>query len=162
MKNDGIWTKIALGAAAGLAGTLVIQGLQTANQKWAPKAQAPIRMHPGKFMIDKVKNVLPESAANSISPGVEKTLMNLLPVGYGSTGAALYTALRSDPHVVLDGAALGAAVWAAGYLGWLPAFGLMPPVKEHTPAQIASSVGQHVLYGIATVAAFKKLKSTLA
>lgn len=88
--------------------------------------------------------------------------MNLLPVGYGSTGAALYTALRSDPHVVLDGAALGAAVWAAGYLGWLPAFGLMPPVKEHTPAQIASSVGQHVLYGIATVAAFKKLKSTLA
>ena len=56
------------------------------------------------------------------------------------------------------GLALGAACWAAGYLGWLPAAGLMPPLSKQTPSQIVGPLMEHLVYGMATVAVFDLLR----
>ena len=66
---------------------------------------------------------------------------------------------RARPaNPVVEGLALGASCWAAGYLGWLPALGLMPPVTRQTPAQIAGPLVEHLVYGVATVAVFDLLR----
>src|SRR5581483_4874524 len=36
--------------------------------------------------------------------------------------------------------------WAVGFLGWLPATGLMPPVSRHEPQQVAASIAEHALW----------------
>ena len=72
------------------------------------------------------------------------------------TAGALYSALRPRPsNVLVDGAALGLGVWAVGYLGWLPALGLMPPIQRQETEQVAGPIVQHLIFGIATVAAYE-------
>jgi hypothetical protein len=81
-----------------------------------------------------------------------------LPLGYGATSGLLYALVR--PHarsVLLEGTALGVAVWAAGYVGWLPALGLMPPLTEQQPKQIAAPLLQHVAFGLVVASLVKAL-----
>jgi hypothetical protein len=60
--------------------------------------------------------------------------------------------------VVRDGIALGFATWAAGYAGWLPALGLLPPPSDQRPAEVAGPALRHVLFGILTVDAYRRLR----
>ena len=55
-------------------------------------------------------------------------------------------------------AVLGVACWAAGYMGWLPALGLIPPVWQQEAPQAVAPVAEHVAYGMATVAAYDWLR----
>ena len=81
-----------------------------------------------------------------------------LGLGYGITFGVLYSIVRpSARKVALEGTLLGLAAWAAGYLGWLPATGLMPPIWKHRPAQVALPVAEHALYGVATVVGYQWL-----
>jgi hypothetical protein len=47
------------------------------------------------------------------------------------------------------GAAFGMGVWAASYLGWLPAAGLRQPVKYDPSARTRLMIGGHLLWGAA-------------
>jgi len=84
--------------------------------------------------------------------------------GYGGAMGAVYglvdervrarlpRAVRGMPPVVLDvaqGVAFGLGVWAASYLGWLPAAGIMKPATRQGPATNAVIVASHVVYGAA-------------
>ena len=62
------------------------------------------------------------------------------------------------PFGIACGAVLGLVTWAVGYLGWLPATGLMPPVTQQEPARVAGPVATHLGYGIATAAAYQWLR----
>jgi uncharacterized membrane protein len=62
---------------------------------------------------------------------------------------------RSGPRAG-DGIALGLAVWAIG-LAELPALGLAPPPWKQSPADLASDLGFHLVYGFATGAAYEAL-----
>lgn len=42
------------GAAAGLMGSIVLQGLRTVSASAMPGTMAPIEMEPGEFMVAKV------------------------------------------------------------------------------------------------------------
>ncbi len=154
--------QLALGALAGLAGTMILQAARGAQQKKLPRATPPIQRDPGEFMIKKVEQILPERARARISKGLESIGAMSLGIGYGTTFGSAYAALRRRPRNVLaEGAALGIASWAVGFLGWLPATGLMPPVSRHEPQQVAASIAEHALYGIAVVSAFKWLRRHL-
>jgi hypothetical protein len=84
--------------------------------------------------------------------------------GYGGAMGAVYAfldervrprlprAIRGMPSAALDvahGTAFGLAVWAASYLGWLPAAGIMKPATRQRPANNAVIVASHVVYGAA-------------
>jgi len=146
---------IALGAAGGFVGTLAIQALLTGTQKWLPSATPPIRQDPGESMVEKAEEVLPEDTRQEIPDIVETGAARALAVGYGLTFGALYAALcpaGGPPH--RDGPVLGLATWAVGYLGWLPALDLMPPVWRQEPLRALTPVAEHIVYGMATVAAY--------
>src|SRR5690242_9890534 len=155
MKNPDLLKRIALGAAGGFAGTFALQTLLSASQRWLPSAAPPLRQHPGEFMVAKAEAVLPEQVRDRIPEGAETVAAQALGVGYGLTFGALYAALRPrGGSPLLDGLMLGTAAWAAGYLGWLPALGLMRPVWKQKAPQALAPVAEHAVYGAVTVAAY--------
>src|SRR4051794_17511994 len=121
-QHDSTLAHIAVGAAAGLAGTFVMQALMAANKKLAPQTMPPIRRDPGEFMVDKAEELVPYTAREKVPATAESIAAKSLHMGYGATFGALYAVLRPEGgSPFLDGACLGLLTWAAGYLGWLPA-----------------------------------------
>lgn len=159
MSGMDIPKRVALGAAGGLAGTFALQALMTATGKAMPQTTPPIRRDPGEFMIERAEALLPDSARARIPEAVETAAAGALALGYGLTFGSLYGALRPrGGDAIKEGSILGAACWAAGYAGWLPALGLMPPVWRQKPARAVAPFVEHVAYGIVTVAAFNWLR----
>jgi hypothetical protein len=152
-------TDALIGAAGGLVGTAAIWLAQSATRKWVPQATEPMRLEPGEFIVHRAHKVMPASTWKYLPHTAEKASAMGLSFCYGATFGALYGALRprgGSPW--LDGTVLGILCWAAGYLGWLPATGLMPPIWKHKPAQIAGPVVQHAIYGAAAVGAYDLIK----
>ncbi len=151
--------RLSLGAAGGLAGTVMIRGLMAAGSRVLPEANPPMQREPGDFMVEKAETALPETVRRQLPRAAETALATSLGVGYELTFGVLYAALRPrGGSAFVDGAVLGLASWAAGFLGWLPALGLMPPVHHQKPLQVAGPLVDHLAYGIATVAAFDWLR----
>jgi hypothetical protein len=145
------------GGSAGVAGTLAIQNAMKVQKKVAPESMPPMRQDPASFMLGQAKRLMPAEKRGAVPAKVEKIAGKGLSFGYGMTFGLLYAALRRRPrNVVVEGALLGIAAWAAGYLGWLPATGLTPKRRELTLKQIAGPVATHLTYGIATVAAYDR------
>jgi hypothetical protein len=159
MNTEMAALRAGAGAAAGLAGTFLIQGLLAASQKWAPQSLPPMKQDPGEFMIEKAEEQLPQNVREKIPEELEKAAAKALALGYGTTFGALYAASRPETrNLLLEGSALGLVTWGAGYLGWLPATGLMPPLTQQDPKQIAGPILSHVLFGIVTVGLYRFLR----
>src|SRR3954464_1495392 len=134
MMSTPLGTRLLAGVGAGLAGTVGIHGLMTATGKWLPAAVPPMREDPAEFMLDQAEEALPSALRERVPESARQTAERLLQIGYGTSAAMMYAALRGkDPSVLRDGLLLGLGVWAAGYLGWLPRTGLMPPITEQRP-----------------------------
>jgi uncharacterized membrane protein YagU involved in acid resistance len=69
--------------------------------------------------------------------------------GYGTTLGALYALLQQRLPLPrrLSGVTYGIAVWAGGYLGWLPALRVLRPVTEFPPARLLLLILAHVVWG---------------
>lgn len=164
MRDDhDSWQRLALGALGGFAGTVAIQALLKANQKWMPEAMPPLRDEPGHYMVEQVTHLLPRGLSRQLPEAVQSGVGQMLGLGYGLTFGVLYALLRPRGGSPLaDGLVLGMVSWAAGYLGWLPASGLMPPVWRHKAPQAIAPVAEHAAYGFATVATYDWLRKQFA
>jgi hypothetical protein len=159
MDHTNVIERAAIGVAAGLAGTLALQQVRTGTQQLLPETTPPFRAEPGKFMVEHAEEVLPEETREQIPETVESATAASLALGYGATAGAIYGALRGDnSNLLVDGALLGLGTWAVGYLGWPPATGLMPPVHRQQIEQVATPIVQHVLFGMATAAAYQAIQ----
>jgi uncharacterized membrane protein YagU involved in acid resistance len=69
----------------------------------------------------------------------------------GAAGGAIYgpLAARFQPDPIVGGMAFGLAVWTTGYLGILPAFGILRPATEHPPRRNALMIAAHLVWGSA-------------
>lgn len=160
MSTSTFLRSAALGAAAGVGATFLLQAMMKATPKLIPRSEPPMRQDAGEFMIDKVLDHLPDAARNRIPPAIRQAAAKSLHLGYGITPGILYAlARRGGGSALLEGTLLGLGVWAAGYLGWLPATGLMPPVTEQQPRQVAIPIVRHALFGIALVTAYTAMAS---
>ncbi|MGN6368606.1 MAG: hypothetical protein ACTHN5_10125 [Phycisphaerae bacterium] len=149
--------RAAEGALGGLAGTAVIQGLTIANKYVAPEMEPPEAEDPASFMLWQGEKHLPRETWMKVPASVETVAGFGLSFAYGATFGAVYGALRGESGAklsttMLDGAVVGLGVWAVGYLGWLPAAGLIPPVTKREVKQEIGPVVEHLAYGVATVA----------
>ena len=161
MPDTRLTRRLTRGALSGFVGTTVMQGVRSASQRWLPETMPPIEQEPGAFMVKQAEESLSGKAGASVPATVETAAAQSLAVGYGLTAGGLYGALRSrgDSSVLLDGAVLGLGVWAVGYLGWLPASGLMPSLNQQTPKERIAPALRHVIFGVATVATYRWLMS---
>lgn len=144
---------VASGAASGVAGTLALHLAHEASYKYAPHSLPPMIEEPGHYMARKAGITEPHRADHAATA---------LSFAYGAVWPAMYVALRGkNAGVLLDGTALGIAVWGVGYLGWLPWLRLAPPVREQTATQVFNNVAQHALYGVLTLAAWRGVRQLL-
>ena len=161
MANPTVPTRLLAGAAAGLAGTFVLQGLLAGSARWAPDTLPPIRRDPAEFMVEQAESAVPAARRPALPPAGKAAAEKGLQLGYGTTFGVLYGLGAGAGNPLLAGAVLGLATWAVGYLGWLPATGLMPPVTRQEPARVAGPIATHVGYGLATAAAYRWLSRRL-
>ena len=75
-------------------------------------------------------------------------------IGPDQAGFSSSTPTRSCPSSI-SGAK---TVWAAGYPGWLPTLGLMPPVWQQKAPQAIAPIAEHALYGMITVTMYDWLR----
>ena len=156
-RHDGLITRLAIGSAAGLAGTFALHSVSAAAKKMIGET-SPIRKDPGEFLIKKAEQLLPEQTRRQIPEKVEKVAAKALGFDYGMSFGAAYGLLRPNGGpVIADGVALGLANWAIGFLGWLPATKLAPPVWKQDAKQIIGPIVAHIVYGMVTVASYNAL-----
>lgn len=158
MEGKNVTMRTIAGTAGGLAGTMAIQRVMSATAARFPGTTPPWRGNPGEFMVERVERVLPEPVQRAIPQSVESGVAKALGLGYGLTCGAPYGVARNKPgNVLIDGTVLGLVTWAAGYLGWLPATGLLPPVTRQKPAQVVTPIWQHIVFGIVAVTVVRAL-----
>lgn len=128
-----------------MLGTWFLQRVMALSQRLPESLQGPeVREDPGQFITRKLH----------VAPPLREPLAKSLHLIYGATGPLLLGALaprlrrKGWPQLLLAGAGLGAAVWAVGYLGWLPATGLTKPIYREKVSRTASGLLGHVFYGM--------------
>ena len=125
--------RLVYGSLAGLAATL-------------PMTAAMGRLH--RRLPENQRYALPPREIVAAAGGPERPGATLLAhFGYGAlTGALFALQPRRSPLV---GAGFGVAVWAASYLGWIPALGLLAPATRHPARRNALMLAAHLAWGSA-------------
>ncbi len=141
--------KLAAGAVGGALGTwLMLESMPLAD-KLPARLKPPVpTQDPGHFLVTQGERIV-----GPLSQKMHSRAAQGLRWVYGVTGPLALAALsgvlglRSLKRTLAAGAVLGAVVWLAGYEGWLPATGLLPPAHRVPLAKNATSLGSHVAYG---------------
>jgi uncharacterized membrane protein YagU involved in acid resistance len=75
---------------------------------------------------------------------------------YGAACGALLAAL--NPRMsTRSGAAAGAGIWLASYMGWIPQAGILKPATDHPLRRNAMMIGVHLVWGGVTALAMREL-----
>jgi hypothetical protein len=141
----GAFKGAAEGALGGMLGTWFIQRAMTLSQRLPESLQGPeVREDPGQFIVRKLH----------VAPALREPLAKSLHWVYGTTWPLVLGTLaprlrhKGWSQLLLAGAGLGAAVWAVGYLGWLPATGLTKPIYKEKVSRTTSGLLGHIFYGV--------------
>jgi uncharacterized membrane protein YagU involved in acid resistance len=76
---------------------------------------------------------------------------------YGAAAGALYAVARPSDGM-LAGAGYGLAVWAASYLGWIPALAILEPATRHPFRRNGLMLAAHVVWGATTALTIRELE----
>jgi uncharacterized membrane protein YagU involved in acid resistance len=80
---------------------------------------------------------------------------------YGALTGAAYPlfAGRRVGHPALHGSMYGVFVWAASYLGWVPAAGILAPATEHPAQRRRLMIVAHLVWGAVMALIMRRLDS---
>ena len=99
--------------------------------------------------------LITDKLTNSVSPGHGTTGLLHVPTlaahfGFGGAAGAVYGMIVGRRHAnASTGCLFGLLVWAASYLGWVPAAGILPPATEHPGRRVVMMLISHVVWGSA-------------
>jgi uncharacterized membrane protein len=138
------------GLAAAAVGTAAMTTAQTSYLRLTGGESSSAPGEIGSRIINGVlKRKVPRDKWRAVNEGMHL----LYGTQWGLPFGLAVGSRRSGPRAS-DGIALGLAVWAIG-LAELPALGLAPPPWKQSPADLASDLGFHLVYGFATGAAYE-------
>jgi uncharacterized membrane protein YagU involved in acid resistance len=144
---------------AGLIATLPMTVVMLAWHRHLPASQ---RYHlPPRLITDRAAAQARFSHGHVSRPGSLGALAAHF--GFGAVTGGLYAAAgRTELHrqyPATAGIGYGLIVWAASYLGWVPAMGLMPPATRQPAARNAMMIAAHIVWGAALGRALNALSS---
>jgi hypothetical protein len=168
--RDGTLTPLAaigLGLAAGALGTAAMDALLFSRYRhgggesrfadWELSAGvddwdgAPAPAQVGRRLVDGLfQTSLPASRARLVNNVTHWAFGIASGAGYGIVAGSL------PRRRVLYGLPFGAAVWSGGYVV-LPAMKLYQPIWTYDRKTLADDLSAHLVYGLATAAAFQAL-----
>jgi uncharacterized membrane protein YagU involved in acid resistance len=155
MRSDTLTSALLAGGFAGLAGTTAMMAFRTFDEKYAPKTLPKAKEDPGKFVVEQMERATHSNG--KLPKSLEKAGAMSMHIGYGVLPGILFALLRGRRRhsVLLEGAAVGTAVYLIGYAGWLPLLGLTRPAWKQSLPEIAGETMRHIAYGVATAAAYE-------
>lgn len=106
-------------------------------------------------MIEKKVGVRPQTQTGHAN----LTLMSHFLYGAGTGLVYSQTMGRIGGAPMAKGAVFGLVVWAASYLGWIPAMNLAPKAKKMNPARNSMMVISHLVWGLSLAYAEDQLRS---
>ena len=142
---------LLLGAGAGAIATLAMSGLMYAAQRVGLLGRAP----PRRIVEHTLARL---GLRGKVPPSARKSLSAALHLAFGASQGALYalgqellTLRKRGPAApsALSGVPFALAVWAASYMGWIPALGILPKPSRDRPGRPTSMVLAHIVYGAA-------------
>lgn len=70
-------------------------------------------------------------------------------LGYGAATASLYPVITRPLHIpkVLRGMLFALGIWAASYMGWLPAVNIIKPATKQPARRNIVLIGSHLVWG---------------
>ena len=135
----------------GVLGTAFMeQGMKLQGKLPESLRPAPPRQDPAEYILDQLES----RRGRPLSPTAHRRVSQGLHWAYGIGWSGLLGLLgprlgmNRPGRAAIAGAALGAGVWAAGYLGWLRGADLVPPVKDRGVGGMLSNLLTHVGYGL--------------
>lgn len=134
------------GAAAGVAATAAMSVVMLGAQR-----KGLVSEPPPELLVDRSL----EKAGVEASEPATNGAATITHFAYGAAAGALFAVLRRrvPGPAPWAGLAYGAAVAVAGYQGWVPAAGLLPPLDDQSPGLRRTVVLSHLVYGAALDAA---------
>ncbi len=138
----------ASGVAAGLVGTTAMTAAMDGLERLLPPGEhEPIEPR-------QITDVLlcRGGLADSLTDEQKAALALASHFGYGATMGAMYGMFgrRLPLPSAARGAAFGLAVWAASYVGWLPALGILPPPPRRPAGRNGLLIATHLVWGAVT------------
>ncbi|GAB2444794.1 DUF6789 family protein [Streptosporangium sandarakinum] len=137
------------GAVAGAGATAVMSVVMLAGQRAGLMPDQP-----------------PKRIARAVLPGHrhrpkpgEKALGTIAHFGFGAACGSLLALLRGGRRApVTLGAGYGLAIWLVSYQGWVPGFGILPPISGDRPGRPAVMAAGHVVYGTVLAVLLDRLR----
>ena len=179
-KRPNRWKGALLGAAGGVAGTIVMAGYWKALTAMTGRdlrkarnprqgslgniAVVPSPMEEGESSTETVGRIVYDNLAG-ISPRSRETrklLSRLVHWAYGIVQGGIYGAVRGreKPPDLAGAGVFGTALWGVSEVG-LPVLGLGKGPTAHPLEHHAASLGAHLVYGLTTASAVQLLRRWL-
>jgi hypothetical protein len=131
------------GAGAGLAATVAMSGLMIGARR-----AGLMHRHPPEEIVERS---VERATGQHLSGTERRTAASAAHLAFGAAFGALFagawSAARPAAPAALVGILYGTAIWAASYLGWLPALELTPPGPADQRRRPLVMVAAHWLYG---------------
>ena len=143
-------SRLLIGGIAGVVGTLAMtSAMRRGHARLPEKERYPLT--PREIVDSGAKQLgtaVPDEAARDLTTAAH--------FAYGAAMGALIAAANPDPGKK-TGAAAGAAVWLASYMGWIPAVGTLEPATAHPARRNLLMIWAHLVWGATTAAAMREL-----
>jgi hypothetical protein len=143
---------VARGLTAGVAGTAAMTAAQSAFYK----AQG---YEPSTTPAEVAKRIIRGVFHRRVDEQKTQALNNAMHWTYGTSWGVVYGLAQGTVHAraARHGLLFGSLVWGTSLIH-LPAMKLAPPVWKYEPAQIASDLSFHLIYGEAVALAYGALR----
>ena len=154
MKDDDklkLGSRLVIGGIAGFVGTMAMTAAMRRLHRRLPEEER-YPLTPREIVDSGSRQIgLP------LAGEVAKDVTTAAHFAYGAACGALVAAMNPDPKR-RTGAAAGAAIWLASYMGWIPAVGTLEPATKHPARRNMLMIGVHLVWGAATAAAIRELR----
>ena len=145
-------SRLIIGAIAGFAGTMAMTAAMRRLHRRLPEEERyPLTP---REIVDSGSRQLGVPLADEAA----KDITTAAHFAYGAAMGAVIAAMNPDPSK-RTGAAAGAAVWLASYMGWIPAVGTLEPATKHPARRNLLMIGVHLVWGAATAGAIRELRT---
>ena len=150
-REPGLGSRLLIGGIAGFVGTLAMSSAMARLHRRLP-AEERYPLTP-REIVDTVSDQLGMELGNEAA----KDATMAAHFAYGAGCGAIIAA--ANPRIGRTaGAAVGATVWLASYMGWIPAFGILKPASEHPARRNLLMIGAHLVWGATTAQALSELR----
>jgi hypothetical protein len=135
---------VALGAVSGAIATAVMSVVMLVARRVGLMSELP----PHEIASRAVDRT---PARDDAGPTERRGLGWMTHFGFGAGAGALYALLRNVVRTPgpawFHGAGYALGVWFVSYMGWAPAFGLMPRADRDEPGRQPAMVVAHLVFG---------------